>query len=278
VNVSNYVSETSNLLGNTILDTSNIISSRISVLDVNVSNYVSEASNLLGNTIQDTSNIISSRISVLDVNVSNYVSEASNLLGNTILDSSNIISTYISVLDVNVSNYVSNTSNVISDRITNTSYWSNSANGIYYNLQNVGIGTDATNSYKLYVNGNTYISGDLSVTNNITAFVSDERLKTKVGKIENALDIINSLNAFKYKLNDIAGNYGFNTCNIHIGLSAQEVQKVLPEIVASAPFDNINNEYLTIQYERIIPVLVEAIKELSKKNDELTNTINKLIN
>jgi hypothetical protein len=53
------------------------------------------------------------------------------------------------------------------------------------------------------------------------------------------------------------------------------VQKVLPEIVTNAPFDNnINNEYLTIQYDRMIPVLVEAIKQLSKKNDELASQIN----
>ncbi len=63
---------------------------------------------------------------------------------------------------------------------------------------------------------------------------------------------------------------------IMIGLNAQEVQKVIPEIVSIAPIDMNENgqslsghKYLTIQYERIIPYLIESIKELKKENDEL---------
>ena len=44
-----------------------------------------------------------------------------------------------------------------------------------------------------------------------------------------------------------------------VGLSAQQVEAVLPEVVAPAPIDN---EYKTLHYERVIPLLVEAIKEL----------------
>jgi hypothetical protein len=112
-----------------------------------------------------------------------------------------------------------------------------------------------------------------TATGSITAFSSDERLKTKLGLIENPLDKVCSLTAFKYTHNDIARQHGFTDDNVYVGLSAQEVQKVLPEVVKPAPFDQgtdydvgkgkskSGENYLTIQYERIVSLLVEAVKE-----------------
>ena len=112
-----------------------------------------------------------------------------------------------------------------------------------------------------------------TATGDITAFSSDERLKTKVGFIENALEKVCSLTAFKYTHNETARQNGFTDDNIYVGLSAQEVQKVLPEVVKPAPFDQgtdydvgkgkskSGENYLTVQYERIVSLLVEAIKE-----------------
>ena len=47
-----------------------------------------------------------------------------------------------------------------------------------------------------------------------------------------------------------------------VGVSAQQVQAVQPEVVAPAPIDD---RYLTVRYERLVPLLIEAIKELDAK-------------
>jgi len=123
-----------------------------------------------------------------------------------------------------------------------------------------------------------HVVGEIYSTSEITAYYSDERLKTKISTINNPLSIVNKLNGFYYIPNEIATKYGINKNKIEIGLSAQDVQKVLPELVKLAPFDVITNDdgeiisksgekYLTISYERIVPVLVEAIKELEIKNN-----------
>ena len=147
---------------------------------------------------------------------------------------------------------------------------------------NVGIGIQNPGIYKLNVNGSAFIKGSLYAQDDIAAYysVSDERIKTVTGKIENALEIINELSTFKYKTdNALAKMYGFNGQDTYLGVSAQEVQKSLPEIVKIAPFDSTyendkqvsksGNNYMTVQYEKMVPVLIEAIKELTHKYNEL---------
>jgi hypothetical protein len=113
------------------------------------------------------------------------------------------------------------------------------------------------------------VAGQILATNSITAFYSDERLKTKIATIENALDKIDQLTGFLYVENELANSLGFINPDVQVALSAQAVQKVQPEATALAPFDRDENgnsksgeHYLTIQYERLVPLIVEAIKEL----------------
>jgi hypothetical protein len=120
----------------------------------------------------------------------------------------------------------------------------------------LGVGTSASGT-----------SGEIRATNNITAFFSDDRLKTRLGNIENALEMLSTLNGFYYEPNETAQSLGYKVKR-EVGLSAQEVQKILPEIVVPAP---ISDEYLTIHYDKIIPLLVESIKQLKKEVDELKN-------
>lgn len=116
--------------------------------------------------------------------------------------------------------------------------------------------------------GKLQVTGEITATNEVTAYFSDERLKDFEKNIDNALEIVNSLNGYYYTENDKAKELGYTNDKRQIGVSAQEVEKVLPELVAPAPIDN---SYLTVKYEKIVPVLIEAIKELSTQISELKN-------
>jgi hypothetical protein len=130
-----------------------------------------------------------------------------------------------------------------------------------------------------------HVAGNIAATGNITSSFSDNRLKTITSKITNAIDVISHLNGYKYKLNETANKYGFNNKNELVGLMAQEVQEVIPEIITIAPFDIDKNEegniisksgknYLSIEYDKIIPYLIEAIKELKKENEIIKQKLN----
>jgi hypothetical protein len=59
---------------------------------------------------------------------------------------------------------------------------------------------------------------------------------------------------------------------IRVGVSAQEVESVLPEAVTDAPIEN-DQGYKTVQYEKIVPLLIESIKEITEQNKELKSQI-----
>ena len=111
-------------------------------------------------------------------------------------------------------------------------------------------------------------SNELRCDGDIAAFASDDRLKTNKVGISNALDKVNALSGFTYNWNEFASEQGnqFDPTKRFVGVSAQEVQKVLPEAVTPAPF---NDEYLTVKYDKLVPLLIEAIKELSDKVSHL---------
>ena len=121
--------------------------------------------------------------------------------------------------------------------------------------------------------GGTWISGNVYATGNITAYYSDDRLKTRLGNITNPLEKINTLNGFQFQLNEEGKSLGLSDESIQIGVSAQEVQNILPEIVKPAP---VNENYLTVQYERLVPLLIEGIKELTSKVENLEKELKKL--
>jgi len=124
-----------------------------------------------------------------------------------------------------------------------------------YQFNSIGVGSTTTASG---VNGEIRAQGD------ITAYYSsDERLKENIQPIVDALSKVESISGNTYDWKT-----GFETIHSHtgndIGVIAQEVEKVLPEVVT-----NRETGYKAVQYEKIVPLLIEAIKELSAKVKEL---------
>jgi hypothetical protein len=114
----------------------------------------------------------------------------------------------------------------------------------------VGIGT-TTPAHNLHVVGDIYASG------NITAG-SDIRFKTDIKTIENALSTVNNMRGVSYT--------SLATQAKSIGVIAQEVEKVLPEVVLT---DNSDDKFKSVAYGNIVGLLIEAIKELNRKIDNL---------
>ncbi|MCM8823217.1 MAG: tail fiber domain-containing protein, partial [Candidatus Omnitrophica bacterium] len=114
-------------------------------------------------------------------------------------------------------------------------------------------------SYILYVNGTAYATGSWQS--------SDIKFKENIVPIDNALDKILKLEgvSFNWKREEYKDK-GFPQGR-HFGLIAQEVEKVLPEVV------NTSEEEKSISYTELIPVLINAIKELRVENEELKSRI-----
>lgn len=139
--------------------------------------------------------------------------------------------------------------------------------------------------YAIQCFGNQYVYGTLTATGTITANASDARLKTNIRNIDSPLEKISKINGVYFNWNEKAKEIADkDTEIIEVGCIAQEVNEILPEVVKPAPFDiemdesitdkvvyksKTGEDYLTIQYERIVPLLVECIKELKAEIEEL---------
>ena len=95
-------------------------------------------------------------------------------------------------------------------------------------------------------------AGAATFNNDVTAF-SDERLKTDIKTIENALEKVSQMRGVTFKRDGVDGT----------GVIAQEVQPHLPEVIHD------KQEYLSVAYGNMVGILIEAIKDLKKQVDEL---------
>lgn len=128
---------------------------------------------------------------------------------------------------------------------------------------NIGIG-NTTPADKLHVQGNIIASGD------ITSAYSDERLKIITNTITDVVNKLKTIDTFYYKPNEIAIELGIKE-DEHLGISAQQISNIFPQVVRNS---GIGQGYLTVQYERLVPVLIQAIKELSNELDDIKKNIN----
>jgi hypothetical protein len=120
----------------------------------------------------------------------------------------------------------------------------------------VGVGGITNPQAPLHVQGAVYATGDVT-----TFYTSDKRLKENITRIEDPLEKIRWLKGvqFDWKQDVISGLSHVGPKPDHdIGLIAQEVEEVFPEAVTER-----EDGYKAVDYARLVPVLVEAIKELS---------------
>jgi hypothetical protein len=131
---------------------------------------------------------------------------------------------------------------------------SNTLGSIITTSGNVGIGTTSP-GYKLHVVGDIYSSGD------ITAF-SDIRLKENIVQLVGCLDKIDNMRGVSFNRID--------TGTKHIGLIAQEVEALFPELVAT----DQNSGFKSVNYGNVVAVLLECIRELKGEVKEVKTRIN----
>lgn len=112
------------------------------------------------------------------------------------------------------------------------------------------IGGDITGSNALF-NGTVNATGDV-----VAYYSSDERFKDNIVEIENAVEKVESIRGVEFDWNDKQDTYTGHD----IGVIAQEVEAILPEIVATR-----DNGYKAVKYEKLTALLLTAVKELSER-------------
>ena len=110
-------------------------------------------------------------------------------------------------------------------------------------------------------------TGRIDASNDVVAFsTSDIRLKNNIKSIDKALDKVNSIQGIEFdwiEKEKVHGNSGHD-----VGVIAQEIEEILPDVVTTR-----DNGYKAVKYEKIVPLLIEAIKDLSKQVDGLKRLI-----
>ncbi len=173
------------------------------------------------------------------------------------------------LLNSNVTSVSGNAGSVTNGVYTNTTQTISgaktfSANTVFSGAISQSNTTQSTNkssgAYK--TNGGVGIAKTLNVGEDVVAYASsDKRYKDNLQAITNPIDKVKSLTGYTFTWNDKHEQFNGND---DIGVVAQEVEKVFPEIV-----DTRDNGYKAVKYEKMVALLIEAVKDQQKQIDEL---------
>ena len=124
---------------------------------------------------------------------------------------------------------------------------------------------------------NLYVNGSVIATADVTAFsTSDKRLKENIKQIEKPLDKIKKINGVTFDWRELTKEEEEQKFQLNrgadIGVIAQEVEEVLPEIVTTRE----KTGYKAVKYEKLTALLIEAVKEQQTQIDELKEVVKKL--
>ena len=162
--------------------------------------------------------------------------------------------------------------------IPSVGFIANNDTGFYYATasldEHIKITMDNATRFA-FVNNNSTTQGDFYATGNIIAYgaiPSDVRLKKDVKLLQDSLEKVQKLNPVSY----VRKSSG----DTHLGLIAQEVEKIIPEVVRETMVlgEDESIKYKTINYDELVPVLIGAIKEQQKRIEALEEKINQLNN
>ena len=104
------------------------------------------------------------------------------------------------------------------------------------------------------------------------------RLKQNFEPVKSPIEKIQSITGYTFDWNiELSKEVGFTPANTHEhGVKAQEIEKIIPDAVSIAPFDHDKDgnsksgqNYLSVKYDRLVPLLIEAIKELDNRVKKL---------
>jgi hypothetical protein len=218
-------------------------------------------------------------VSIDHTGLTNFTRARPTALGNTIVDSATTVWQRITGNTVNYGSYgsigISGTTNTYAgisfSDVSGTLMFNSGATGFYY----------SNSTWRAYWDG----SGNQINTGNVTAYASDERLKNNVTPIANARKMLRQIDGvyFDWDLEE-CNKWDFYPPAKDVGLLAQRVQKIVPEAVHPAPFDKdplvgeskSGKNYLTVQYEKLVPLLVQTGNEHDELIDQMQERIDKL--
>jgi len=149
--------------------------------------------------------------------------------------------------------FYSSTTDTIAASTGGTQRLTINSNGLKVNAGSLGVNANADST-----------NGVIRASNDVIAFYSsDERLKENVKPIENALDKVSKINGVTFDWIENMKEFHPNEGN-DVGVIAQEIEKVLPEVVETR-----DSGYKAVKYEKIVPLLIESIKDLKAEIEEL---------
>ena len=202
-------------------------------------NYLLLGASYVASSTSTTANTIVARDSVGQIRATSFIG---NSFVGTLTGSSSYATSSTNAQYANTATYATNISAGVY------------SSGLSYPLL---LGANLSTASSYYYNAGTVYAVDFAATSDIT-------LKNVVGNISNPLSKISKINGISYQWNDIAKSKGITGNGERLGVSAQEVRAIAPEAVSEV------NGYLSVNYTQLIPILIEAIKELNKKIDSLS--------
>ena len=270
----NYLKSTTDTFTGNLTVTGFISSSELHTEYVTSSIVLATGSNQFGDEVTDVHsftgsvNISGSQSIVGDVTFSNDVTITGGLdvtgTLNATVEGTTATASYVAGADVDGAVETANTASYIdATNIDGTVTNASTASFVTFNdglsttsdvqFDSLGIGTAAPAT-----------TGEIRATGDITAFYSsDKRLKDNVTPLSNAINKINQIGGYEFDWNSNSSHSGHD-----VGVIAQEIEEVLPEVVVTR-----DNGYKAVRYEKIVALLIEAIKDQQSQIDELKSRL-----